>query len=104
MVCSTQGPIIKKDRFKMSAGFQLCEVGILSGWILLLSIYGSQDFGRLLTVGSRYFVEVDYIIKWGRCFCHTLCIWFVKYRVRVVDIIKKESPGFRHVLVVVIEP
>jgi len=35
-VCQLLAHIIKKDRFKMAAGFRLVEVGILSGWSVLL--------------------------------------------------------------------
>ena len=35
-VCQLLAHIIKKDRFKMAAGFRLVEVCNLSGWSILL--------------------------------------------------------------------
>jgi len=35
-VCQLLVPIIKKNRFKMPAGFRLVEVCTLSGWSILL--------------------------------------------------------------------
>ena len=47
----------------MSVGFRVVEVGILSGWsILLKMIYA----GLLSIVGSRYFEGMEYIIKKDR--------------------------------------
>jgi len=47
----------------MSVGFRVVEVGILSGWsILLKRIYA----GLISIVGSRYFVRVECSIKKDR--------------------------------------